>query len=731
MFPDIKAILLLMLEVLHKRKWLILGITVLSIGIAGYRFSKQPKVYEATSSVLVDLSSPRYLGDNIKDAQPEAYPWFDSQILDTELKVVGSEGTAMAAAKTLCEKRVGLERTIPIQKLIPGASCDNPGDLERAALLVQGMVRASVIKNTRVIKLIAQGRDPEVTAMVANATARGYVELNMEQRLSANKGAASWLSGEYRNLISQVNAAESSLIDFKKANNILAVSIEDLQNTLTSKHKRLAEELNNVSLKLIALRAQRDQYAALQSDDPLNDVPFGAVDNGSMEKLKELYVDQYARLLELRNKYRENHPTLQAQEARVEAIKSDVKREAGLALKNAEAQYQAALRQEADLRSALDAATKEALELEQRSTEYNRLKSNYDRLKSLTEQVGGRERETSLAARLNTNNVRILDIARAPRTPIEPNVPQSLGFAFAIGLSLSLGLAYLLELLDSTVKTPEDIEKSLGVPFLGLIPSIRPGRTLDDEPPLMPVGELARAGSKDLFILAEPQSIVAECCRAVRTNLLFMCPDKPAKSLLFTSENVGEGKTTAAINVAITLAQSGLRVLLVDSDMRRPRLHKAFGIPATPEGLSKAIVGEGNALGYVRETGLPGLSLLPAGAIPPNPSELLHAERFKQLVAELNEHYDRLVFDSPPIHLVTDATILSRLTDATVLVAKHGVTSKFGLARIHRALVDGGVNVMGCIFNDYDLSRRGKYRYHFGKYGYYNRYEPAAEPAHR
>jgi polysaccharide biosynthesis transport protein len=295
---------------------------------------------------------------------------------------------------------------------------------------------------------------------------------------------------------------------------------------------------------------------------------------------------------------------------------------------------------------------------------------------------------------------------------------------------LALGLAMLLEVLDSTVKDQDDIERKIGLSFLGLIPSIEPGakESSGTVSPPPAVAALVRSGSKDLYVLSHPKSAVAECCRAIRTNLLFMTPDKPAKKLLVTSAGSQEGKTTTAVNLAITLAQSGLRVLIVDTDMRRPRLHKAFGIPASSNGLSRAILGEVAVLDQVRETGIPNLSLLPCGATPPNPAELLHAERFRRIADELAGAFDRVIFDSPPIGPVTDAAILARMTDGTIIVAKFGETSKDGLTRARRLLVDGGVNVLGCILNDLDLSHGTKYGYYGAKYGYYYAEDEASTP---
>jgi capsular exopolysaccharide synthesis family protein len=392
--------------------------------------------------------------------------------------------------------------------------------------------------------------------------------------------------------------------------------------------------------------------------------------------------------------------------------------EAQLSVKSVEARYASFVAQEKQLTAALDATTRQALQLEQRAIEYNRFKRNYDRLAKLSEQVGGRERETSLAGHLKTNNVRVLDAALVPTSAIAPNVSSAAALAFALALLLGCALAAALEILDSTVKSQEDVEKVARLAFLGLVPSIPTDGAAPETPPPPALADAIRAGSKDLYVLAHPKSSVAECCRAIRTNLLFMSPDKLAKRLLITSGGPQEGKSTTAINLAISMAQSGLRVVLVDTDMRRPRLHKAFDIPATSDGVSRAIVGEVEVETVIRETGVQNLWLLPCGALPPNPAELLHAARFRTLVDGLAARFDRVIFDSPPLGLVTDAAILSRLTDGTILVAKAGQTSKESLRRTEHQFTAAGVNLLGCVLNDLDLSRQSRYSYYYSRYGY-------------
>lgn len=742
------------LHIFRKRLWLIAAVAIAVPSAVAVMTLRQPKVYQARANIVIDPVAPQYLGEQFREVTEigTALLVADHEALETEFIVMNSHSMQVTVARALCNERIDGQPALA--RLLPGATCTNDDELEAAAPILQAIISIAPMKDSRVVNLMVTHHDPKLAATVANTLARVYTQHNLERRLSNNAAAGNWLGDEFGNLASQVEASERQLIDFKRKNNVVAVSIEDQQNDLSSERRKLVDELNGVRVRLIALRSQRNEYERLRTGDPLNDVTPGVTDSPVVLKLKELYVDQYAKLLELRGKYLDKHPSVIAQEARVAGIKADLLRESSLATKNVEAQYATAMKQEQELRIALDRVTHDALQLEQRAIDYNRLKRNYERLQKLAEQVGGRERETEVAKHLKTNNVRMLDAAMVPAAPISPNVPRAVSLAILLGIVLGIGLAYILELLDSTVKSQADVEEILGVSFLGMIPSIDTVSRTPEAPPPPGVAELVHGGSRDLHVLAYPKSAVAECCRSIRTNLLFMTPDRPAKTLLVASQGPQEGKSITAINLAIAFAQSGLKVLLVDTDMRRPRLHKAFAIPSGPEGLSTAIVGEADVRTVIRQTGVPGLSLLPCGSTPPNPAELLHADRLKQIVDELAHEYDRVIFDSPPLGAVTDAAILAHLVNGTILVAKAGRTSKDALRRAYRQLIEPGtlnggagsqrrpgrarrprptdreVYVLGCILNDFDVSRQGGGGgyYYYSQYGGYYTEDDAAPP---
>jgi polysaccharide biosynthesis transport protein len=714
------------LSAIRKRWWVVLTIAVCVPALTALYLNKQPRIYESTAMIIIESSAPQYLGNQFHDVfEIESNWWNEQELLGTELRVITSLSQATAVTKALCDKRLGHGRAIDV--LVPNLRCDDPAQIASVAPVVQGLVRADPQQNTRIVNIVVEYSNPQFAAILANTAAETYIERHLAHRLAQSEGAATWLGDEYGDLSQQLAAAETAIIDFKRKNNVVAVSLEDQQSDLAARRKKLTEELNIIDIKLIAVRAQREEYAQLKSSDPMDDVTPGVVDSPVMIKLKEMYVDQYHKLLELRGRYLDKHPLIIAQEARVAGARADLSREAALAAKNVEASYQMLQKEQKDLKAALDASTHQALELEQRAIEYGTLKRTFDHLAKLSETVGGRERETSLAGHLRTNNVRMLDAAIVPTAAIAPNVPRGVGIALAAGLVIGLALALLLELVDSTVKNAEEIEARIAAPFLGAIPSINPSRDRSSAvapPPAL--ADVARNGARDLYVVTHPKSAVAECCRAIRTNLLFSRPDNPPRAILVTSPTSEEGKTTTAINLAVVLAQSGLRVLLVDSDMRRPRLHKAFGIPSTADGLSRAIVGEAPVAEQVRETGVNNLWLLPCGATPPNPAELLHADRFKRILEELKGSYDRVIFDSPPVGPVTDASILARMTDGTILVAKFGSTRKDGLVRARKLLSDPSINLLGWILNALDMSHGGKHGYYAGGYRpYYGENEPS------
>lgn len=429
-----------------------------------------------------------------------------------------------------------------------------------------------------------------------------------------------------------------------------------------------------------------------------------ARENLTLQKLKDRMLSLRTECTELQSRYLDQHPKLTECRDKLALVERDFQRELSNLVVGTEAELREAVEKERNLLALFNEVKAEAFEVEKKKLELDRLKQESDSAKRQYDSVFKRLKDIELSGLLRTSNVRVLDAARPSMAPVRPNVPQSILLGVLAGLLAGLGLALLLEFLDSSVTSQLEIEERLGLTFLGLVPTI-PASTTEGQ-------------SKDLHIYREPKSHIAECTRAVRTNLLFMSPDKPLKRMLVTSSGPQEGKSTTAINLAIAMAQSGQRVLIVDTDMRRPRLHKAFGVP-NDVGVSSLVVGEGKLEDAIKTTEVPGVYLLPCGPVSPNPAELLHTKAFGELLATLDGRFDRVLLDSPPVGAVADAVVLATQVAGVVIVLKAGVTHRDVAKRTVRALNDVKAPILGAVLNDVNLDRS---RYGDYYYGYAYRY---------
>jgi capsular exopolysaccharide synthesis family protein len=370
-----------------------------------------------------------------------------------------------------------------------------------------------------------------------------------------------------------------------------------------------------------------------------------------------------------------------------------------------------------------------ALDLNLREIEYKRLHRSKENNERLFELILGRTKENDLTRMLRINNIHIVDRPLLPGRPIKPNVGLNISIGVALGLMFGVFAAMGRAFLDRTVKTPDDVTNELGLGFLGLLPEI-------DEGGISPAyGRKKRRHSRnkgtlrtrELIVHELPASGTAEASRAIRTNLLFMAPDHPYRSILVTSAGPSEGKTTVACCIAVAMAQAGQRVCLVDCDLRRPRLHRIFK-ERSDRGVTTAILAEEPGALVAMPTEITNLSVVTAGPIPPNPAELFHSQRFAAFVASLTAQFDRVIIDSPPIVAVTDAAVLSRLVDGVVMVVRAFSTTKDIVRHGARVLHDVGAKMAGIVLNAVDLNRQEYqyYYYYYHREGYYS--QPAGGP---
>jgi capsular exopolysaccharide synthesis family protein len=693
-------------RVLLKRKWLILLVFALVVGATTLWARNQPKVFAAQISLIIDSKEPRFLDNQIQDVNNDstsAY-WANKEYLETQSKII----TSRAVSQRVVEK-LGLNNDPEFLGLtrLPEAQRDEAMKRMDAVAMVQGKIKVESLKDSRVTFIKIEDAEPNRAALLANEVAQAYIDESLSQKLKVTENASKWLDERRDSLSDSARASEMALYAFRKQSDMLSTSIDDRANMVSSRLTATSQALTDVQLKIAGHKARVAAIRNVQHQQGSDDSMWAealpaARENPTLQKLKDRMLTLRTDCTELQSRYLGEHPKLMECRDKLALVEKDFQRELSNLVVGTEAELRESIEKEKNLQALFNEVRAEAFEVEKKKLELDRLKQESDSAKRQYDSVFKRLKDIELSGLLRTSNVRVLDAARPQLGAVRPNVPQSMLLGVIGGLIAAFGLALLLEFLDSTVTSQQEIEERMGLTFLGFVPSIPP----------------TDGQAKDLHIHREPKSHIAECTRAVRTNLLFMSPDKPLKRMLVTSSGPQEGKSTTAINLGIAMAQSGQKVLIIDTDMRRPRLHKAFGVP-NDVGVSSLVVGEGKLEDAIKTTEVPGMFLLPCGPVPPNPAELLHTRAFAELLETLDGKFDRVILDSPPVGAVADAVVLATQVNGVVLVLKAGVTHRDVAKRTVRALNDVKAMMLGAVLNDVNLDRS---RYGDYYYGYAYRY---------
>jgi capsular exopolysaccharide synthesis family protein len=695
------------LQLFLKRKWLILMVLLIAIGGVALWTLSRTRIYRSTATVLVDFQAPQVLGSKVREVVDlNVGRWWRTQrYMETQRRVIASKTLAVIVAS-----RLGLANNAEFW----GEAAPTEPSVDAAASRLMALVSAVPSKGANILEISAEHPKPEMAKILANALAQAYMDHNIRHKMTSAEGAVKWLADQLDTLKKELETAEMALYTFKKTNNIISVSIKDKQSLIARQIWKLNDGLTEIRMKRIALLARRKQARAALRDQPQL-VPLDTVQSSALvQALRTVFVEERRKYLVLKQRYLEKHPLVVGQKAKVGAARSDLKEEIQNILATVESRYRELHDTERSMAGALQGAKNEGLDINRREVAYRRLERQQKNTEELYGLVLSRMKESDLSSQIKSNNIRWLDQATASIIPIRPRIQLNLAIGALLGLLFGIGLVFLVELMDASIKTQEDIGFVPNLVFLGLMPHI-PGTpaTRGRRSPPNP--------DADLIVHRNPKSAVAESCRAIRTNLLFASPDQTMKRIVVTSAGPTEGKTTTGVSIAVAMAQAGNRVVIVDTDMRRPRLHRIFGVPGT-EGITSVLLGDVQLDDVIKSTEVPGLYVLPCGPAPPNPAELCQSEKFKTVLAGLSERFDRVVMDSPPVMVVTDAVLLSTIADGTLLVARTGRTSRTALRDATAQLQDVGANVVGCVLNDMDLERRGYGYYRYRRYGYGGRY---------
>jgi capsular exopolysaccharide synthesis family protein len=702
------------LIILRKHQWLIITFLLTVVTVVTIASFKMKPVYEAAARVEIDKESQNMTPFQDSNAYGE---FEDSEnYLETQAKILQSETLALMTIKSLDLARYpefgGSAKTITIHD---GAIARRPAIL--GAFL--GRLTVKRVPTSRLIQVQFEAEDPQLAAAVVNAHLQNFVEQNFRSKYDATTQASNWLSAELEELRIKVEKSEDARIAYERANQIW--QIDEKQDITTSKLADLSKAVTEAqtdaaakeALYRMAISGNVDALPAARTSD----VVSGLVKRKS--ELDELYAEAL-------DQYGPNFPKVLRLAAQQKEVEDNLASARKVLVESVEVEFNTAKSRVELLQEALDKQKTEANDLAEKLVQYHILQHDAESNKLLYDGLLQKLKEAGITAGLRSTNIRVVDPALAPSSPSRPQKFRNIILACLVGLVGGVGLALFREYLDNTVKSPDDVEALTGLPSLAVVPSLpglpstqgRLSRLAREAAP-----QSASGPRVELLSYIQPKSQISEAFRALRTSLLLSQADHPPQVILVTSALPREGKTTAAVNLAVTLAQLGDRTLLMDSDLRKPGIRRALNLTGGKEvGLSSYLAG----VSTLDEVMMPhptinNLVALTTGPVPPSPADLLSSHRMREAITELRHKFKFVVIDSPPVMAATDAVILSALTDGVLLVVRSGETPKEAFTRTRDLLAAVKCRLLGVVLNAVDSSAPDyyySYRYYPYAYGY-------------
>jgi len=719
------------LRVIQKHRWTVITVfAIIVITVAIHAFTATP-IYEATARLIIDKENPNVV--SIQEVM--AIDASGTDYYQTQYKIIESRTVAREVIR-----RLHLDKS---EEFFPKPKDDLISNLKRSIKETITFCRDSIasllrteeeaipktiaeyepnsplvddfiskievnpIRNSRLVDVNFQAKDPVLAAKIVNTLANAYIDQNLETKLRAVQDAVKWLHSRIQEEGKEVEKAEQALLRYKEKHSIVTDFSSDVENITAQKLAQLNTQVVEVESERVEAETRYKQAMALSgTPDMLDSIPE-VLNNELILQIKSMEVELYKRMSELSKRYGQKHPQMVAIESELKTLNKRKTQEVNRVINSLRNEYRVVLAKENSLKAALAKQKKDSLELNQKAIEYGVLRREAESARHMYELLIKRFKETSLTEDMRTGNIRIIDRAEVPEDPVKPKKKLNVFLAIILGLFTGIGLAFFFEYLDNTIKIPEDVKQHLKIPYLGLTPlfSTENKWNLRDDT------------SPELVTFNYPRSTASESYRGIRTNIRFSSAESVPQVILITSAGPQEGKTITTANLAVTMAQADSKVIILDCDMRRPQIHKLFGI-AKEHGVSNLLVGSSNAGEAIIHTRIPNLDVIPCGSIPPNPSELLGSTRMVTLLNALRKRYAHILIDSPPSTAVTDAVVLSKSVDGVILVIRAGDTAreivKNGVAQFGVV----GASILGAVLNGVDMGRDGYYYYQYYYYYY-------------
>jgi capsular exopolysaccharide synthesis family protein len=714
------------LLILRKHQWLILSFLLAVVTIVTIATFRMQAVYVATARIEIDREN----GNILPFQGMESYDYMMDleNYIETQSKILTSETLALQTIRStgLGTRPEYASPNGPSEALATGSLENQKRPPELGGFL--GSLSVKRVPNSRLMDVSFESTDPQFAARTVNEHIKNFQELNIRGRYDETTRATTWLRDELEELKIKVQESEDKRIAYERKNQIW--TLDDKSNITT---QRLAD-VNKALTDAQQERMKKESlYEFAKAGDTANvpqlrDNPIFQSLNQKRQTASEEYNDALSQ-------YGPNFPKVQRLQAQLKDIDQLIQKENVNALSHIEADYREARQREMMLTQALDEQKGEANAMSERMVEYNILKREAEANKALYDGLMTKLKEVGISAALQSSNIRVVDPAMIPTYPSRPAKARNIALAFLVGLVGGIGLALMREYLDNTVKTPDDIETLARLPSLAVVPQFGASNGNGSSRKRLLPGISANGHEKRIELVAQhlPKSQMSEAFRALRTSLLLSQPGRPPQVILVTSALPREGKTTAAANLAVTLAQLGDSTVLVDADLRKPGVGRLLNMGGSKyAGFSSYLAGVSSLdLVTVPHPDIPNLAAIPTGPLPPNPADLLSSNKLAEAVAELRTKFKFVVIDSPPVMAATDAVILSVQTDGVLLVVRSGETPKEAFTRTRDLLVSVKCHILGVVLNAVDSSAPDyyySYRYYPYSYGYGP--QEAADSAH-
>ena len=700
---------------------LITGVFAVVLAIAMLESYSATPMYRTQARIVIQ--DERSTAVSSLNASEASY-WQDPEpYYNTQYRILQSRGLARRVVRKLPPAPAPAPSTLTRALSLPrqminrwrtraAVNVESPAADETAAELAAiaaflGGVEIAPVKGTRLVEIVYSSPDPQYATLAANTLAREYVQQNLDLKLSNTTNTITWLTEELNKQREKVEGAERAMAEYREGQN--AMSLDDGQNIVVARLNSLNDAVTRAKTSRLQKEAAYRQLGNLKGDSADADSFPLIAQNPTIQEIKQQLASLNSEKAKLSQRYGANHPAMETITRQIESASARLRSETAKVLESIANDYRAALAEERNLAGSLEDQKKQAVDLNRKSITYSILQREAESERQVYNALLQQEKELRVVSNSRANNVQVMDDAEVPGGPYTPNHGRDWLMAIVLGLALGVGLAYSVEYLDDTVKLPDDVTRRLKLPLLGLVPAV--------------------AGGKLPVLTSPVPHDFGEAFRSLRTSLVFTNGSPGNRTIAVTSTQPLEGKTTTACNLAIALALGGARVMLIDADMRRPGLHRTMELP-NEVGLSHILTGQARVREAVQRTSESNLFVMSAGHVPPNPSELLHSERMKQLIANLEAGpFDWIIMDTPPVLAVTDAVILAPYMSGLVFVIGAEMTRRAHAERAIQTIQGGKPNIIGAVLNRVDLNRNKYYYSRYYGYHYKSYYGNSSTPA--